>query len=55
MNTRWFLFMARWARNPPSAKKVRFVFAIIVLCLILLAIETFIGWPEALTPNRMYR
>lgn len=53
MNTRWFLRMSKWARKPPSARQVKLVLGIIVLCLVLLAIERIFGWPAWLTPNRM--
>ncbi|MGR1582225.1 hypothetical protein ACSSNL_12250 [Thalassobius sp. S69A] len=49
----WFLRMAKWARHPPSAKRVRLVLGVIALCLILVAIERWIGWPEALTVQKM--
>lgn len=52
MNTRFLLRMARWAQNPPSENKVKFVFAIIGICLVLWGIDRVWGWPEALTPNR---
>ena len=52
MNPRWLLKMSLWARKPPSEKRVIFVFAIILVCLVLVGIERFFGWPEALTPNR---
>ncbi len=55
LNPRWFMKMSMWARNPPSAKKVMFVFAIIAICLALFVVERFIGWPEWATPNRMGR
>ena len=51
MNLRWFLRMARWARNPPSPGYVTLVLAVIALCLILVGIEHFFGWPDALTVN----
>ena len=51
MNLRWFLRMSMWARRPPSERKVRFVFAVIALCLIVFGIEWLFGWPEALTPE----
>lgn len=50
---RWFLRMARWARNPPSAKQVRFVLAIVAFCVLLYAIERLYGWPDWATPNRI--
>ena len=49
----WFLRMAKWARHTPSAKRVRLVLGVIALCLILVAIERWIGWPEALTVQKM--
>lgn len=49
MNPRWLFRMKRWAQNPPSEGRVKFVFAIIAVCLIILGIEHFIGWPDALT------
>jgi hypothetical protein len=51
VNYRWLLRASGWARNPPSAKKVRFVFGVILLCLALWGIEAIWGWPEALTPS----
>lgn len=46
MNLRHMLRMSKWARNPPSEKKVKLVIGIIVICLILFAIERWIGVPE---------
>ena len=47
----WLLRAVGWARNPPSAKKMKFVLAIIAVVLALVAIEKLFGWPEALTVN----
>ncbi|MGK7652984.1 hypothetical protein ACSQ76_11390 [Roseovarius sp. B08] len=46
MNPRWLFRMSRWAQNPPSAGRVKFVFAIIGICLLIVAAEHFIGLPE---------
>ncbi|MCZ0810933.1 hypothetical protein N5A93_01705 [Roseovarius sp. EGI FJ00037] len=43
--------MARWAQNPPSGRQVRFVLAIILICLALLAYEHVFGWPETLSTD----
>ncbi|MBK5928953.1 hypothetical protein [Rhodobaculum claviforme] len=51
MNLFWLLRMARWVRQPPSEGAVRFVLAIMALCLVLFAVERIWGWPEMLTPN----
>ncbi len=52
MNTRWLLRMTRWAQNPPSAGRVKFVLAIIGVCIALYMVERVFGWPEALTPDK---
>ncbi|MEB3420313.1 hypothetical protein ACFSDD_10420 [Salipiger marinus] len=45
--------MARWVRHPPSAGRVRLVLIVLALCLALYAVERWIGWPEALSPDRL--
>ena len=55
MNHRWLLRMSRWARNPPSEGRVKFVLAIILICVALYAYEHFFGWPEMLTPDATAR
>jgi len=51
MNPLWFLRASRWARNPPSGKRVVLILAVIGVCLLLYGIEQIWGWPDALTPN----
>ena len=46
MNLRPFLRMAKWARRPPSRQRVRLVFAVVALCLLLVLIERLFGWPD---------
>lgn len=55
MNPFWLLRMALWARNPPSAKRVAFVLAIVAACLLLYLVERTLGWPDFLTLDRMGR
>jgi uncharacterized membrane protein YdcZ (DUF606 family) len=55
MNIRWLLRMALWVRNPPGAAKVKFIFGIIAMCLVIVIIEQIWGWPEWLTPGEMRR
>ncbi|WP_319823786.1 hypothetical protein [Thalassovita sp.] len=50
---RRFLRMAKWARRPPSERRLKLVLAVIGLCLILFAIERWIGWPDALTAQKL--
>ncbi len=49
MNLRHFLRMARWARHPPSERRVKLVIAVLALCLLLVLIERLFGWPDWLT------
>ncbi len=51
----WWLRMALWARNPPSARRVILVLGVIAVCAALWAIEAIWGWPEVLTPERVPR
>ena len=51
MPLHWLLRMARWVRHPPSAGRVRLVLIVLALCLALYAVERWIGWPEALSPD----
>lgn len=46
MNPRWMIRMARWAHRPPSWGRVKLVFGVVALCLLLVAIERYIGWPD---------
>lgn len=50
MNLHWLLRLRRWAQNPPSPRMVAFVLGILLLCLALVAVEYWLGWPEWLTP-----
>ena len=39
MNLRHFLRMSRWARHPPSARRVVLVVSIVALCLAIAALD----------------
>lgn len=45
-NLIWLIRASRWARNPPSAGRVKLVFAIIAAGLVLVGLEHFGLWPE---------
>jgi hypothetical protein len=51
INPRHFLRMSRWARNPPSEKRVKLVITIVLICALIFLIERYIGWPDALATN----
>ncbi|MEO1137896.1 MAG: hypothetical protein AAFW87_00430 [Pseudomonadota bacterium] len=46
MNPRWLFRMARWAQSPPSERRVKFIFAIIAVCLVVFGVEYFFGLPD---------
>jgi hypothetical protein len=53
VNQRWLFMAKRWAQNPPSAGRVKFIAAIIVVCIGLYTVETLWSWPAWLTPSKM--
>lgn len=48
----WLFRMRRWAQNPPSWGRVKLVVGVIAVCLALVAVEVFIGWPDWMTLDR---
>ena len=52
---RWLLRMSRWARNPPSAKRVMLVLGVIIACLLIYGLEQMGWWPDWATATRMRR
>lgn len=42
MNPRYLLRMAKWARNPPSEKRVKFALAIVAICLVIYVVERLV-------------
>jgi len=55
MNLHWLLRAKRLAQSPPSMGRVYLVLAIIAVSIGLVIIERTIGWPDALTVERMGR
>jgi hypothetical protein len=55
MNPLWLVRMKRWVQNPPSPARIKFIVAIIGLCLVVFALERMFSWPDALTPNDLRR
>lgn len=45
------LRMTQFARNPPPLKRVLLVFGVVAICLALVGIEKFVGWPDWMTVN----
>ncbi|EYD71912.1 hypothetical protein [Limimaricola hongkongensis] len=48
MNIHWLLRLAHWARHPPSPRHMAMIAGVIIACLLLVGIEYFWGWPDAL-------
>jgi len=42
----------RWVQHPPSAGRVKLVLGVIALCILLVAVEKSIGWPDWMTVDR---
>ncbi|GAA3877160.1 hypothetical protein [Celeribacter arenosi] len=49
---RWLMRAKRWAQHPPSSKRVKLVFGVIAFCLLLFAIERFVGVPAWMQMER---
>ena len=43
MNHRWLFRMARWAQNPPSEGRVKFVLAVILACVALFGVPDWMS------------
>lgn len=55
MNPIWLLRMSKWARNPPSAARVKLVFGIIAFAILVVGIEWMGWWPDWATAERVPR
>lgn len=49
----WLLRAKRWAQNPPSEGRVKLVFGVVALCLVLVGIEFLVGWPDWMTVDSL--
>jgi hypothetical protein len=55
VNPIWLLRLTRWARRAPSRRMQIIVGFVLVAACVLWGVEQFIGWPDALTPERIPR
>ena len=46
MNFFWLLRMSRWARRPPSMRRVMIVAAVIAISLSIFLVERYVGLPD---------
>jgi hypothetical protein len=49
----WLVRAKQWAKNPPSEGRVKFIFGIVAVCLLLAGYEWLFGWPDWLVPGRL--
>lgn len=45
LHPHWLLRMSKWARNPPSAGRVKLVLAVIAIALAIWGLERLFGTP----------
>lgn len=51
LNPRQFLRMSKWARRPPSARRVKLVLAVIAISLAIYGLERVFGTPDWMRVN----
>jgi len=49
----WLIRAKGWARNPPSEGRVKLVFGVVAICLLIVGIEWLVGMPDWMTLNRL--
>lgn len=47
--------LAMWIRRPPSPRRMLIVAVVVAAALAIAGIERYVGWPEALTVERLPR
>lgn len=49
----WLMRAKRWAQKPASEGRVKLVFGVVAICLVIAGIEYFIGWPDWMTVDSL--
>ncbi len=47
--------LAIWIRRPPSPRRMLLIAIVVAAALVLVGIEKYVGWPDALTVERLPR
>ena len=47
--------MKRWVQNPPSPQRVKLVFGVVALCLVIIGLEYAGLWPDWAKTERIRR
>jgi hypothetical protein len=55
MDPRHLMRAKRWVQNPPSAKRVKLIFGVIALALLVVGLERFGFWPDWARAERIPR
>lgn len=55
MNLMWLIRAKRWSQRPPSVGRIKLVFGVVLVCLVLVGIEKFIGVPDWMQLERSGR
>ncbi|MDG1067739.1 MAG: hypothetical protein P8P40_05070 [Sulfitobacter sp.] len=55
LSPRQLMRAKRWVQNPPSAKRVKFVFGVIAHALLIVGLEHFGFWPDWAKAERIPR
>lgn len=55
MDLRHLMRAKRWAQNPPSAKRVKLVFGVIAIALLIVGLERLGFWPDWARAERIPR
>jgi len=48
----WLMRAKRWVQRPASEGRVKLVFGVVAISLVIVGIEYFIGWPDWMTLDR---
>ncbi len=55
MDPRHLFWMKRWVQNPPSLKRIKFIFAVAAIAAVIFGLEYFGLWPEWAKTERLPR
>ncbi len=47
--------LAMWVRRPPSPRRMLIIAVVVAAALAIAGIEKYVGWPEALTVEKLPR
>ncbi len=51
----WLMRASRWSRNPPSARRVKLVLAVIAIAVAVVVLDRTGYWPDWARMDRMRR